>query len=64
MKEITLTSNTEVARYTAAIMDAANAAQERLTHNAHVVIVNGRSYRAHGAAKTHATQGGAQIGNA
>ena len=42
----------------------ASAGLDRLTHNAHVVIVKGRSYRAHGAAKTHATQGGAQIGNA
>ena len=33
-------------------------------HHAHVVIITGRSYRAHGYAKTHATQGGAQIGNA
>jgi len=42
----------------------ASAGLDRLTHHAHVVIVKGRSYRAHGHAKTHATQGGAQIGNA
>ena len=42
----------------------ASAGLDRLTRNAHVVIVKGRSCRAHGDGQTYATQGDAQISNA
>ena len=42
----------------------ASAELDRLAHNADVVIITGRSHRAHGDGSSHAIQGSAQIGNA
>ena len=62
---ILLTSNRDLTEWPELFNEPllASAGLDRLTHNAHVVIVTGRSYRAHGDRDAH-TPGGAPFDNA